>query len=266
MMDALEFGYAQARIQARLAALPPELEWERLRGVRGLGAYLEEARLGALGPWLRGFSALSGPHDVERGIRSLVWEQAQEVAAWVPRGWQQAVEWVGWIPLLAAFEELARGHRLPLWARQDPRLRQLMEGAEGAGQRDLDKGGLHALMSTPDAEQVASRWLLEWQARWPRMRRAATRPLDTFSRELRDHLGAFRQASPDTAWALRQRLCERLRLRLHQRLLQPLTAFLYLALVLLDLERLRGELLRRCLFTPGAPDLDAGMGVSGEGA
>jgi len=44
-----------------------------------------------------------------------------------------------------------------------------------------------------------------------------------------------------------------LRLTFHQRLLEPVTVFIYLALVLLDLERLRAELLRRCLFPHNLP-------------
>lgn len=256
MISALDFGYAQARIQARYAMLPAQAEWQRLSGARSLGAYLEEARVGPLRPWLKGFSALSGPHDVERGLRALAWEQTQEVAGWVPRAWRPAVQWVGWLPFLAVFEQLARTRPLPVWAvpwaSQDQRLRTLLETDGVPLPGALQQHGLTRLVTPGDAEQVASRWVQGWQSRWPAARRAQTRPLETFSRELVAHLTAFRQASPDGAWDLRHQLRERLRLRLHQRLLQPLTVFLYLALVLLDLERLRGELLRRCLFAPGA--------------
>lgn len=262
MMAPLEFSYAQARVQARLATLPSEPEWERLSGARGLGSYLEEARIGPLGPWLKAFSALSGPHDLERGIRTLAWEQAREAAAWMPRGWRPAVEWVAWLPYLAAFEELARNRRLPPWARQDPRLRGLLEDAEPAPLPDPDRAGLRTLISAGDPSQVAFRWIQEWQGRWPRARRATTRPLEVFGRELRGHVAAFRQAGPDAAWGLRRQLRDRLRLRLHQRLLQPLTVFLYLALVLLELERLRGELVGRSLFAPGA----LGLGMAPEPA
>jgi hypothetical protein len=75
--------------------------------------------------------------------------------------------------------------------------------------------------------------------------------LKVFSRDLGAHLAAFHQSPPDAAWGLRQALRDRLRVRFHQHPLQPLIIFLYLALILLDLERLRGELLRRCLFSPG---------------
>jgi hypothetical protein len=254
MRGALDFGYAQARVQARYAALPAETEWQRLAAARSLGAYLEEARIGPLGPWLKGISTVSEAHDVERGIRSLAWEQAQEVARWVPRAWRPAVRWVAWLPYLAVFEARARADPLPPWALQDARLQEVLE-VQGAppGTRPC-KQDLTPLLAPGDSEQMESRWLRGWQERWPESGRRASRPLSAFGQELAAHLRVFRRASPDTAWDLRRQLRERLRLRLHQRLLQPLAVFLYLALVLLDLERLRGELLRRCLFSPAARD------------
>jgi hypothetical protein len=253
MIGALDFSYPQARIQARYAALPADAEWQRLAGARTLGAYLEDARVGPMRPWVKGFSALSGAHDVERGLRTLAWEQVQEVAGWVPGAWRPAVTWVAWLPFLAVFEQLARAAPLPRWLRQDPRLADLLEDDGTPSPDALRRHGLAALAAEGDSEQVLSRWVHEWQSRLPALRRGAARPLEIFSRDLSAHLAAFRQCSPDAAWDLRQALRDRLRLRFHQRALQPLTVFLYLALVLLDLERLRGELVRRCVYSPGAP-------------
>jgi hypothetical protein len=50
------------------------------------------------------------------------------------------------------------------------------------------------------------------------------------------------------AWSLRRELRERLRLEFHRLPLEPLTAFAFLALVALDLERLRAALMERALF------------------
>lgn len=251
MIGALGLGYAQARIQARFAALPAEAEWQRLAGARSLGAYLEDARVGPLRPWVKGFSALSGAHDVERGLRSFAWEEVHEVAGWVPRAWRPAVQWVAWLPFLGVFEQLARARQIPSWATQDQRLRTLLEDDGVPSPLALQRQGLTELAAPGDAEQVASRWMREWRNRWPASRLGQGQRLDGFCREVGDHLAAFRLGGPDAAWGLRRQLREHLRLRLHQRLLQPLTVFLYLALILLDLERLRGELLRRCVFAPG---------------
>ena len=265
MTGARDFGYAQARIQARYATLPTETEWQRLAGARGLGAYLEEARVGPLGPWLKGVSALSGTHDVERGFRALAWEQVQEVAAWVPRAWRPAVQWVAWLPFLACFEELARARPLPPWVLQDTRLRDLLDDKGVPSPRAMQQHGLTPLVAPGDAEHLASRWAQEWRDRWPAPGRGERRPMEDLADEIGAHLRAFRQGGADNAWGLRRQLRERLRLRLHQRLLQPLTVFLYLAMVFLDLERLRGELLRRCLFSPGVQEGRQEGGTQGTG-
>jgi hypothetical protein len=256
MSGALDFGYAQARIQARYAALPPETEWHRLAATRSLGAYLEEARVGPLGPWLKGFSALSDAHDMERGIRALAWEQTQEAASWTPRTWRPAIRWVAWLPYLGVFEELARTRRFPPWAQQDPRLRDCLDDKGTTSAEALQRHGLTPLTAHGNPEQLASGWMREWKDRWPAMPRQQASHLMAFLQELGTHLRAFRQGGPDTAWELRHQLRDRLRLRLHQRLLEPLAVFLYLALVFLDLERLRGELVGRCLFSPGTAGAD----------
>lgn len=248
MRSVLEFAYAQARIQARYAVLPTETEWQRLAGTRVLGAYLEDARGGPLRPWIKGFSALSGPHDLELGLRSLAWEQVQEVSTWAPQSWGPAIRWVAWLPFLGVFERLASAQGLPTWAREDQRLQALLDDDGIPSPLALKRQGLAEIAAPGDPQQVADRWIQEWRGRWPVSRRTQRRPLETFCQELEDHLWAFRRADPDTAWALRRRLRDHLALRLHQRPLQPLTAFLYLALILLDLERLRGDLLRRCVF------------------
>ncbi len=56
---------------------------------------------------------------------------------------------------------------------------------------------------------------------------------------------------PGASVASRRALRERLRGRFRYDLLQPATVFIFLALVGLDLERLRGELVARVLFATG---------------
>jgi hypothetical protein len=58
----------------------------------------------------------------------------------------------------------------------------------------------------------------------------------------------FRQSGTESAWDLRKRLRARLGLLFHRRLLQPAAAFVYLGLVIMDMERLRFELVTRALF------------------
>jgi hypothetical protein len=72
--------------------------------------------------------------------------------------------------------------------------------------------------------------------------------LDALAQLLGAHLSAFSGSPPARAWTRRQELRERLRFRFHALALSPAAPFTYLALVALDLERLRRALLDRALF------------------
>jgi hypothetical protein len=248
-----DFSYCQARLQARYANLPDAAEWQRLAGVRTLAAFIEEARLGPMRPWVKRLSATSDALVLERGLRALAAELADEAARWVPRPWRAAVAWTAWLPYLPVFEHLADTtppKRPPDWASADARLRALVT-EEGEPDPDaLERAGLRMLLDAPRPDQIPARWANAWRDRWPPGRRGWTRDLEAFTAGLAAHLGAFRQAAPAEAWNLRAALRERLRLQFHQHLLAPVTVYIYLALILLDLERLRAELLRRALFPP----------------
>lgn len=251
-----DFSYCQARLQARYANLPDAAEWQRLAGARTLAAFLEEARLGPLRPWVKRLSATSDALVVERGLRALAAELADEAARWVPRPWQAAVAWTAWLPYLPVFAQLAdtaQPKRYPDWASADPRLRALITNAGEPDADALARAGLRMLCDTPRPDQIPARWADAWRNRWPPDRQGWRRDLEAFTARLAAHLSAFRQAAPADAWLLRQALRERLRLQFHQAMLAPVTVHIYLALILLDLERLRAELLRRALFAP-SPD------------
>lgn len=248
MMTDARFAYGQPRLQARLAALPTDEEWQRLAAARTLAAFIEETRFGALQAWTKGFSPLSGVHDLERGLRAQARELVDEVADWVPVPWRAAVLWTAWVPLLPLFEHLNRGAAMPDWAASDYRLRSLL-GDDGAlAAEALGREGLSSLLGLPETETVAGRWYQGWRERWPACGREHRNNLEGLARLVARHLADFRRAGADAAWDLRVGLRSRLVGLFHQRLLQPAAVFSYVALALLDLERLRGELIRRSLF------------------
>jgi hypothetical protein len=74
--------------------------------------------------------------------------------------------------------------------------------------------------------------------------------LDELARVLRAHLAAFHDPAVRDGWPLRRALEARLTLLFRRAMLDPAAAFVFLALAALDLERLRGELVRRAAF-PG---------------
>jgi hypothetical protein len=243
------FAYAQARLQARFSGLPGESDWQQLAGLRGLAAFLEEARAGALGGWVKPFSAQSDSHDIEIGLRIAYREQVTEVAAWVPARWRDAVSWTRWLVLMPLFDHMARDMPAPDWLRRDHDLQALLDETAGVDRARLQRAGAGVLL-VPGGDPVAS-WLAEWRRRWPDCGAACRRGLAALEALLSRHLAAFRRSDPELAWELRRRLRAQLGLLFHRRLLEPVTGFIFLGVVALDLERLRSELVARALFAGG---------------
>jgi hypothetical protein len=255
MTGLCRFAYAQARVQARYAELPGEDAWQRLAAARTLGMFLEEAREGALRVWVKGFSAQSDGHDLDRGVRGIWQDEVARVAAWLPQAWRPALLWLRWLPLLPLLAQAGRGELLPVWVDLDRALHGLRrpDGTldpavlvqAGGGSLVLAKGGATA---GPEKDWVST-WAQEWRRLWPPCNRDFLAHLDRLAALIRAHASTFPR-SGEAAWPLRREMRERLRLGFHRLPLQPAAAFSYLALLALDLERLRGALMERALFDP----------------
>ena len=256
MTAPLAFGYCQARLQARFARLPETSDWARLDGGRTLAAALEEARAGRLGPWVEGLGGAMEGAEVERRLRMFAADRVEEIAAWVPAPWHAAVAWWVWLPYLPLLGYLSATAGPyagswgppPGWAAADARLRPLLDAA-GHPDPGAPRRAGRAWPATP-GQDPATAWVEGWRGRWPACRGDGHHDLEALVARCAAHLDRFRAATPESAWGLRAALRERLRLDFRRLPLAPVTVFIYLALVFLDLERLRAELLRRALFPP----------------
>lgn len=243
------FGYVQARAQARLAGLPREIDWQRLEATRSLSAFLEEARTTALKPWVAGLSGASDAHDIDRGVRAIFRVEVDAAVRWVPDPWRAAVRWVQWLPQLPALGQGLRTGRAPDWMARDPFLAPFV-GAHG----DLDRtalrvAGLGVLLgAAAEGRDLGEAWLDGWRGLCPSVRRRFREGLDRLAATLVEHQRLFLATAPDRTWPLRRELDHRLRHLFHVFLLQPAGLFAYLALVAIELERLRAALVSRALF------------------
>lgn len=262
MIAAGSLEYSHARIWARFGQRPGEGLWRRIETTRDLAAVLELARASALACWVEGIGPAAGAHGIEQSLRRHWRERVAELATWMPLAWAAAIEWCAVLADLPAFQHLARaGAPLP-WMAADARLRVLLDGAVGADGGSSGKGepseaqAMRAVLAgaRADPQGLLRLWRAEWRHRLPPA--AASRVIDTqLVPLLAQHASAFAAPQAVDGWALRRRLQSRLVLLLRRSLVEPVTAFAYLALSALECERLRGELVRRAAFprSGGAP-------------
>jgi hypothetical protein len=249
-MGSLE--YAQARLSARFGARPDELAWRRIEHLRELPALIDSARTTAFHAWMAGIGPMSTPHEIDRHVRERWRECVGEVASWMPDDWQRAVAWCAVLTDLPVCAHLARGGAPAAWMVDDAIYRDLCV-CEPAGSGVAPPGGALAPLAPAWAEsdRIGRAWQREWQRRVPRGALDATL-LQELVRAIAAHLAEFRNTAARDGWTLRRALAARLTLLFRRAMLDPAAAFIYLALIAQDAERLRGELVRRAAL-PGLP-------------
>ena len=245
-----EFGYAQARLQARHGDRAAEAHWTQLRGTGDLGHFLQIARNTPLRPWVIHLSPQSSIHEVEYSLRRELRTYILEVARWQPAAWRAAAAWCVWLVDLPALQHLMREQYALQWMFDDPVLKGLASENLAMRKAALGESAIAPLFrawqrgqSLPDA------WQEQWRALWPTgAPRLYTAALEQIAARFETHRQRFVELRPEFTDQARQALGRRLELAFRRLASQPAAAYLHLALIALDLERLRGELVRRALF------------------
>jgi len=247
-----DIEYAFARMSARLGARPDEAAWHRLETVRGYAGALDVARATPHAEWVDGIAHDSDAHAIDAALRARWRDAVAEVATWMPDAWQPAVGWTAVLADVPVLEHLARGGEALRWIASDPAYRDLAIGAAESCPAALTEGPLAPFASAwRDPDRLFDVWHKTWEARLPRLDASGRAGRAMLARLLRAHAVAIGAPALRDAWPLRRALQLRL-LQLFRRILaEPIAAFVYLAIVALDLERLRGELVRRAAFPAG---------------
>jgi hypothetical protein len=236
--------YAYARLAARYGQRLDETQWHGIESPRALDALLDAVRATSLQRWAVGLTRQSDPHAIDATLREQWRAQVDEIARWMPEQWHAAIAWWGTLPDLPVVAHLATGGRAPAWVLADSRYRPLIE----SDSRERHPFAAIVLPSG-DANAIVGAWYREWKRRLPR---EDAGPLSRLERVVSAHLARFRALPPGDGSAARRELKAELAALFRQAIVTPAAAFVYLALALLDLERLRGELMRRAAF-PGLP-------------
>jgi hypothetical protein len=261
VIGALPVEYAQARMQARYGQRGDEPFWTQFRSARTLAAALELVRASPLRRWVSAIPVDADADEIELRLRVELRAAIAEVGDWVSGPWQPAIAWTAHLVDLPAVARLASGEPPAAWMRRDPALQPYVEADADARRAALRNGPLRPVVLAIEthaadgaarrtvAESVArTAWLDAWRARWPAEDGEAPQGLEELAGRIARHLPRFVELAAEEAWALRRDLERQMVARFRRHAETPVAAFAYLALVALDLERLRGQLVLRAAF------------------
>lgn len=242
-----QWSYAQARLQARHGERLSEVEWRTLEAVKSLDHFIERSRATALRRFAGPINAAMSSHAIERLLRAAWHDYVAEVASWVEADWQPALMWCAQVADLPALDALLRG-AVPAWVGQDPALADFAGDEIAQRITALEKSPLAALApGTNRASTLAGRWSAHWRSLWPRG--TQTGALDELAAAVQSHVEQLqRAAARETSAPYRRALAQKLTRLFRRHSAAPVAAFAHLAMVALDIERLRGDLVRRRLF------------------
>jgi hypothetical protein len=246
-----QWSYVQARLHARHGERLQEADWRALEAARSIDQFIERARMSSLRRFTERLNPRLSIHAIERMLRAVWREYVGEVASWVPAEWRSAVLWTSRLPELPVIDTLLKG-AVPDWVRLDVSFAEFIETDPQRQRARLTRSPLDPLVAS-DARPgtLATRWSEHWSSLWPH-RAADDSALRDLAAAITAQAERLDRAGPEETSAPYRRDLVRGLTRLFRRhSAAPVAVFCHLALVAIDLERLRGGLVRRRLFEPG---------------
>jgi hypothetical protein len=243
--------YALARVHARHGQRLEEADWRRLEANRDLALYLAALRSTALVDWVSSLDTEHDCHTFERMLRVQWQRYVDAVAAWHPLAYQAWLAWLAWLPGLSLLARLARPDPAPAWMLADPVYGPLAPGTPAERAVALADTALAPMESVlAGRTSAAAAWSTHWQVLRPRFDTRAQRCLELFVEVVRRHEENLARAV-DSAGPLRSDLAHQFQRLLRVAAGTVIVTLCHIALVALEIERLRGGLARRRLFPAG---------------
>ncbi len=245
-----DFAYAQARLQARHGMRPDARTWRRLAGIGDLLHFLQTARTTPLRPWVLHFTAETNIHDIELSLREQFRHYIEEVANWQPALWRDAVLWVKRLADLPALQHLLLGQPVRRWIMQDPAVQPFAIESRPARLEALRNSDCQPLLQAwQEGVSLSESWLQHWRALWPKAGTTLTTPLEHVAKRVQICLvDLSKQPAGSTSQKALAALAHQLTRDFRRHTHQPAATFVHLGLVALDLQQLRGALVRRVVF------------------
>ena len=249
MSERVRWSYVQARLQARHGDRLDDPAWRMLEAARSFDQFLERSRSTSLRRFTDPIEVKMPSHTIERILRAAWRDYVAELATWVTPSWQPAVLWVAHLPDIPTLDSLFKGAG-PGWTREDPVFAPFARGDLQDHAAELEASPFAVLSAATDRRgSLGAQWLAHWRTLWPRSSESDRRGLDDLVGVVANHFESIARAGLQDSSSPHRHDLEREATRMFRRRAgTPAALFSHLTLVALDLERLRGGLIRRRLF------------------
>jgi hypothetical protein len=240
--------YALARVHAHYGRRLSHDDWQRLEVSRDLGHYLDAVRASALAGWVMSLDLTSDAHAIERALRTEWRQYVEGVATWHPREWQLWLRWWAWLPVLSLLAQLARPEPAPAWMLADPACGPVAPGSPAERAAALRATALAPLEpAILGRVPMGTAWRAHGQRLTPPSDAHTLQLLGLLLRRIEAHAARLIDDGPG-AIVLRGELAERLSRLFRAAAGTVVATACHLALLALDLRRLRGGLVCRCVL------------------
>jgi len=218
--------------------------WDQMERTQLFSQLLESARHSAgLASAVTTLGSSSTVHEMDQALRTVFRRHAAAVADWHPRSWRPALRWVDTLPDLPLVRHLLEGRPAPHWLDRDPRYAPL---AERRGAAAALAATTLAPLAGDDAAGLPERWRRHWHRLQPRGEGGPPlRRLEQILWRCWQGLAGGEPASEPDSRLRRDGLDVELTRIFRRQAQSPAASFAHLGLVWLDLQRLRGALVRR---------------------
>ncbi len=253
------FQYAdvQARVRARIGAMPDDAAWQRIATARDLDSTIQQMREHGLAHWVEDVSRSPDAGALERSLQQGCAALVNTLCRWLPPHWRAVNAWLNLGLRVGQFETLMNMPDPALAPGSDALLAAIAELPQAQRRDALVQAGYARFVLRPGPAALDT-WLNEFERACPQLTGMEAYVLHRLRRLLVDHRRAVTKARRewnrtdrrdtsgiDLQWRAREQLDRRLRALLGGEPFHAGLVFVYALLELLQFERCRALLLAR---------------------
>lgn len=246
-----KFAYAQVRLQSRYSQRANEDVWLRLHNIHDLSSYLQIAQQTPLRQWILGIDSRHSNHEIELALRQKYRKHIDEITNWVPADWQKPVQWVKRLADLPVLHYLLAAGTPSDWMKNDPDITEFTADDSALRLQAMSNAGYASLVSAWQQKQnLSAGWLSDWKAMHPRVTAFTTGLQDLehlLQQQLHSQLEIGNSSTQDLAVDY-ESITHKLAIFFRRHAFQPAAVYAYLAIIAIDLHRVRADLLQRLFF------------------